>query len=333
MNIGTTEVKYTKIYTGNEVTEVKAEVRVPASDGDVSGYVKLGSIDGWTLSDNDTKLTKTYTYNQTDIITLQLVEFNGTTFDNATTMESIEIYDIDDSKYIRVNVEYTKEDDGEANILTSADILISIKDNYVGSYVISKNNTEWNVSEDGTFATKEVTMNETYMNTVVICPAGEEETDENVLKENITYSVSCVGLIVTKATVVQEEQISEGEVIGAKVNVTVPYTLDDANGYAILGNVDGWILSSDKKKLTKNFYKNETVAISIPVIEANGYVYGNFNLSENIVVNTINYKKIVKGRCETTRCLYDVYTKAEIENLKLKLEQEIEELKSLLEVE
>ena len=333
MNIGTTEVKYTKIYTGNEVTEVKVEVRGPATNDGVSGYVKLGSIDGWELSDNDTKLTKTYTFNQTDIITLQLVEFDGIVFDNATTMESIEIYDIDDSKYIRVTVEYTREDDGEANILTTADILISIKDNYVGSYVISKNNTEWTVSEDGTFARKEVTMNETYMNTVVIYPAGEDETDSNVIKENITYSVSCVGLIVIGATVVQEEQIIDGEVVGAKVNVTVPYSLDGATGYAILGNIDGWVLSFDKKKLSKNFYENETKAISIPVIEANGYVYGGFNLSENIVVDTINYKKVVKGRCETTRCLYDVYTKAEIENLKLKLEQEIEELKSLLGVQ
>lgn len=330
MNIGATEVKYTKIYTGNEVTEIKAEVRVPATNDGVSGYVKLGSIEGWELSDNDTKLTKTYTYNQTDIITLQLVEFDGILFDNATTMESIEIYDIDDSKYIRVTVEYTKEDDGEANILTNGYILISIKDNYVGSYKISSNNTEWAVSEDGTFATKEVYMNEKYMNTIGIYPAGETETDDNVIYENITYSVTCVGLIVVDAEVTNEEQISDDEIIGAKVTISVPYTLDGVTGYAVLGNVDGWVLSFDKKKLTKNFYENETKSISIPVIEANGYVYGNFNLSENIVVDNINYKKIVKGRCGTSRCLYDVYTKAEIENLKLKLEQEIEELKSLL---
>ena len=326
MNIETTEVKYTKIYTGNEVTEVKVEVRVPASDGDVSGYVKLGSIEGWALSDNDTKLTKVYTHNQTDIITLQLVEFNGILLDNATTMESIEIYDINDSKYLRVNVEYTKEEYEEINTLVSANIIISIKNDYVDSYVISKNNTEWTVSEDGTFATKEVTMNENYMNTVVICPTGVEETEENVIKENITYSVSCVGLMVTGARVSVEEQISEEEVIGSKVNITVPYSLDGVTGYAILGDVDGWILSKDKRKLSKNFYKNETVTISIPVIEANGYIYENFNLSENIVINTINYKKIVKGRCETTRCLYDVYTKSEMDNRSLKIEQKFEEM-------
>lgn len=333
MNIGTTEVKYIKIYTGNEVTEVKAEVRVPASDGDVSGYVKLGSIDGWTLSDNDTKLTKTYTYNQTDVITIPLIEFNGTTFDNATTMESIEIYDIDDSKYIRVNVEYTNEDDGTNNTLISANILISIKDNYVGSYKISANNTEWTVSEDGTFASKEVYLNETYMNTVGIYPAGEEETDENVIFENITYSVTCVGLSIKDIIAVQLEEKVNEEVVGVSVTISVPYALDNEIGYATLGNVDGWILSSNKKSLSKYFYANETSTITIPVIEANGYEYGPLNLSKQVVIDTINYKKIVKGRCETTRCLYDVYTKAEIENLKMKLKQEIEEIKSLLEVQ
>lgn len=329
LNIGLPEVKYTKIYSGNEVTQIKAEVQVPATDGDVSGYVTLGSIDGWTLSENDTKLTKTYTSNQTEIITITYVSFNGVLLDGVTTMESIEIYDIDGSKYIRVNVEYTKEDDGTTNALISATIQVNIKDSYVGSYVISENNADWVVSEDGTFATREVLVNETYMNTLGIYPSGETETTSNVIYENITYSVSCVGLTVTGAEVTYEEKKSDDEVIGTKVFVSVPYTLDGVTGYAFLGKMDGWILSEDKKQLSKNFLDNETETISIPVIEANGYVYGNFYLEENITVNTINYKKIVKGRCGTSRCLYDVYTKAEIENLKLKLEQQIEELKSL----
>lgn len=330
MNIGFPEVTYTKIYSGNEVTQIKAEVRVPATDTGVSGYVKLGSISGWTLSDNDTKLTKTYTFNQTETITLTYISFNGVTFDNVTNMEVIEIYDIDGSKYIRTNVEYTRVSDGSTNVLTHATILVSLKDAYVGSYKISTNNADWVVSADGTFAQKDVYVNDTFLNTIGIYPAGETESDSNRIFENFTYSVSCVGLTVADAEVTFEEKKSDSEVIGTKVTVSVPYTLDGKTGNAILGNVEGWILSENKKELSKNFLENTTEKISIPVIEANGYVYGNFYLDGDITVNAINYKKIVKGRCGTSRCLYDVYTKAEMENFKLKLEQQLEELKSLI---
>lgn len=328
--IGDTEVKYTKIYSGNEVTQMKAEVRVPATDGDVSGYVKLGSISGWTLSDNDTKLTKTYTFNQSETITITFISFNGVEFIGATTMEAIQIYDIDGSKYIRTNVEYTRTSDGSTNVLTNATVQIRLKDSYIGSYKISTNNVEWVVSSDGTFAQKDVYLNDTYLNMIGIFPAGEIESDSNRIFENFTYSVSCVGLTIADAEVTQEEKKSDNEVIGTKLTVSVPYTLEGKKGYATIGNVDGWVLSGDKKKLTKNFLDNTTEKISIPINEANGYVYGNFFLDENITVNTINYKKVVKGRCGTSRCLYDVYTKAEMENFKLKLEQQLEELKSLI---
>lgn len=330
MNIGFPEVKYTKIYTGNEVTQIKAEVRVPATDTGVSGYVKLGSISGWTLSDNDTKLTKTYSQNQTETITLTYISFNGVTFDNVTNQEVIQIFDIDGSKYLRTNVEYTRITEGDSKVLLYATIIISIKNEYIGSHKISTNNVEWAISPDGTSAQKSVYVNDTYLNTVGIVPVGEVETESNRVFENITYSVSCIGLTVTKAEVNIDEKKVSDETIGATVKVKVPYTLDGTTRYATIGDVEGWVLSSDKTELSKNFNENHSEKISIPVIEANGYVYGNFFIEENIAIDTINYKKTVKGRCGTSRCLYDVYTKAEMDNFKMRLEQQLEELKSLI---
>lgn len=333
MQIGTTEVLYIKNYTGNEVTSVTVEVRIPATDGDVSGYVTLGSINGWILSENKTKLSKEYSTNQTEVITITMVGFNGTTFDNATTMKSIEVYDINASKYVRVKVDYAREEsNGESNLIY-ATVTAYIKDAYIGSYSFSTINAEWRISQDKTAMTKEVEVNGSFINECAIFPTGETESDTNRIKETISYRVEYVGLGISAPSVISTEKTFEDVVVGAEVVVTVPYMLGSGTGKAILGEVDGWILSSDKKNLTKAFLENAEETISIPVLEAIGYTYTAYNVDATIKVDTINYKKTVKGICGASRCLYDVYTKYEIENLKLGLENQIEELKALINKE
>lgn len=333
MQIGATEVLYIKNYTGNEVTSVTAEVRIPVTDEDVSGYMTLGSIDGWTLSENDTKLSKEYTINQTEVITIQMIGFNSVLLDDATTMESIEIYEISASKYIRVLVEYTRTEENGASELTSATVMAFIKDAYIGSYSFSDINAEWTLSQDKTSMTKEVTINGNFINECAIFPTGETESESNRIKETISYKVEYVGLGISVPSVTYTEKTFEDVVVGAEAVVTVPYTLGDGTGNAIIGEVDGWILSSDKKSLTKAFLENTEETISIPVLEAIGYAYTGYNVDTVVTVETINYKKTVKGICGTSRCLFDVYTKYEIENLKLGLENQINELKALINKE
>lgn len=333
MQIGTTEVLYIKNYTGNEVTSVTVEVRIPATEGNVSGYVTLGSINGWTLSENNTKLSKEYSTNQTEVITVTMVDFNGTQFDNATTMESITVYDISASKYIRVKVDYAREEENGASNLTLATVTAYIKDAYIGSYSFSTINADWTLSQDKTAMTKEVAVNGNFINECAIFPTGETESESNRIKETISYRVEYVGLGISAPSVTYTEKTFEDVVVGAEVVVTVPYTLGDGTGKAIIGEVDGWILSSDKKSLTKAFLENAEETISIPVLEAIGYTYTAYTTDAVVKVETINYKKTVKGICEFSRCLYDVYTKYEIENLKLGLENQIEELKALINKE
>lgn len=314
LEIGTTEIKYTKVYSGNEVTGVIAEVRVPATDNGVSGYVTLGSIEGWTLSEEDTKLTKEYATNQTEIITISLLSFNGITLEDVTTQEVIEIYDIDSSEHIRVTIEYVRENEGTSDKLTSANVVATIKDNYIGSYKFSSVNGEWTISDDKTIMTKTVSVNGTFVNTCAIYPAGEEDSEGTIISENISYSVDNVGLTITEVNVVREEIMSGADVVGVKITATVPYTIGEETGNATLGSVGGWSLSNQSTTLTKVFTANATETITIPVAEANGYSYTSLSFTQEIVVDSINYKKVVKGRCETTMCLYDVYTKAEMDN-------------------
>ena len=54
----------------------------------------------------------------------------------------------------------------------------------------------------------------------------------------------------------------------------------------------------------------------------------NLNIDATINVNQINYKKTVKGISSDSRCLYDTYTKEEIENFKLQLDVRLKELEA-----
>ena len=54
----------------------------------------------------------------------------------------------------------------------------------------------------------------------------------------------------------------------------------------------------------------------------------NLNIDATININQINYKKTVKGISPDSRCLYDTYTKEEIENFKLQLDVRLKELEA-----
>lgn len=321
VEIGITEVKYTKVYSGNEVKEVIADVRVPATNGNVSGYITLGEIEGWTLSGDKTTLTKSYTTNQTETIKIVFVEFDDIQFVDASTFELIQIYDISESEHLRSTVTYTLESDGDVDSVANANVTVYIKDAHLGSYVISKNNVGWTVSNDQTSATQTVTINDGHLNQLAIYPAGETESDENVIFEDITYLVENVGLTVAGIKADYENIYSNESIVGTKVTLTVPYTIGETTGNASIVKLDGdgWLLTKNNTILTKTFLENTTETVRVQIGQANGYEFETTRTSE-IVVDVIEYKKVVKGRCETTKCMYDVYTKAEVDNLKLKME-------------
>ena len=327
MQIGQAQVTYTNIYSGEDITGIKAEVRVPATDGDVTGYVTLGAINGWTLSENNTKLTKTYTTNGTEVITISLVSFNGTNFDNATTMKSIETYGINASEYVKVSVNYSLT--GET--ISSATVTLKIKE---GKNYLFDDKAGWTVSSDRKTMSFNPTINYNNVDTCIIYPSDQTHTAENEREETFSYSIKQLELTVG-TPIISYEEIKGGDTIATKVSILVPWTLGESSGYATLNSLNGWVLEENNIKLTKTYYENKTENIEIPVYSCNDYVYAGMyegmetlNIDATININQINYKKTVKGISSDSRCLYDTYTKEEIENFKLQLDVRLKELEA-----
>lgn len=322
MQIGSTQVTYTNIYSGEDITGITAEVRVPATDGDVSGYVTLGAIDGWTLSESNTKLTKTYTTNKTEVITITLVSFNGTILDNATTMKSIEAYGINASEYVKTSVSYNLTE----KVITSATVTVEIKE---GKNYLFDDKTGWTVSSDRKKITFNVITNHNKVDSCVIYPSDQTHTAENEREETFSYAVKQIGLTVG-TPIISYSEIGQDKTIATKASILVPWTLESDSGYAVLNNnaLNGWNLEESNRKLTKTYYENEVENITIPVLSCNDYTYDSLAVDATVTINQINYKKTVKGISSDSRCLYDTYTKEEIENFKLQLDVRLKELEA-----
>ena len=327
INVGTAQVTYTNIYSGTDITGIKADVKVPATDGDVSGYVTLGAVEGWTLSENNTKLSKTYSTNGTEIITIPLISFNGVTFEGATANKGIEIYGINASDYVRAKVLYSLS----GKEIVSATVMLEIKE---GKNYLFDDKTGWVVSSDRKKMSFNPTTNYNDIDTCIIYPGDQTYTSENEREETFSYSIKQLGL--TAGTpIISYAEIKGEDTIATKVSILVPWTLGESSGYATLNSLDGWKLEESNRKLTKTYYENKTENIKIPVYSCNDYVYaGMYEGMENLIidatinVNQINYKKTVKGISSDSRCLYDTYTKEEIENFKLQLDVRLKELES-----
>ena len=330
MNVGDPQVIYTNIYSGTDITSIKAEIRVPATEGDVSGYVTLGALEGWTLSENNTKLTKIYTTNKTEIITITMVSFNGTNFVDATNMVSIEAYGINASEYVKVRVLYSLDYPTNREI-NSVTVMLEIKE---GKNYLFDDKAGWTVSSDRKTMTFNPATNYNIVDTCVIYPSDQTHTSENEKEVSFSYSIKHLGLTVG-TPIISYEEIKGGDTIATKVSILVPWTLGESSGYATLNSLNGWVLEENNRKLTKTYYENKTESIEIPVYSCNDYVYAgmyegmeNLNIDATININQINYKKTVKGISSDSRCLYDTYTKEEIENFKLQLDVRLKELEA-----
>ena len=313
MNIGLPEVIYSSIYDSNleDIVGVDVSVKVPATDGDVSGYVVLGNVEGWTLSENNTKLSKTYNSNGTETITIPYVSFNGTALEGASTMESIEVYGINASEYVSSSVEYTLTD----KTITGAIVRLKIKDGKTYNFDVKEG---WILSEDKKTLTFNAVSNHNMVDTCVIYPSDQTHTAENEKTETYSYAINKIGLTIG-TPVVSYSPIGEDATIGVKASILVPWTLGEKSGWATLGTVvNGWNSFDDNTKVTKTFYENTTETVTIPVLSCDDYDYSEMYIDVNVNVDQINYKKVVKGISEDSRCLYYTYTKDEMDNRELR---------------
>ena len=97
----------------------------------------------------------------------------------------------------------------------------------------------------------------------------------------------------------------EDSLEGVKASILVPWTLGEKSGWATLGTVvNGWNSFDDNTKVTKTFYENTTETVTIPVLSCDDYDYSEMYIDVNVNVDQINYKKVVKGISEDSRCLY-----------------------------
>lgn len=332
----TMTVTYTDIYDGDNIVQVKVEITSPTTlDGEITGYAVFEPVDGWELSENNTKLTKTYDSNYEGAVTLQILG----TYDVESgeiiafpevinTYAVIHVTNIMTDDYLKTYVSYNANNDGSKKVVESATVTITMAD--TSSYYFSIENEGWTIYDDGNQIQKDVTENNNYIETLYVYPKGEADSEATRTTASVSYLVDRVGLEVTPVISYAEKTL-DNNVIGVSVSIILPYTLESASGYEVItGHQTGWILSENKTRITKVYTENieETVSVFTRGAESDSVYPVTSQYEISVTVNQINYKKTVKGRCDATMCFYDVYTKAEMENYKLKTEEEKQELQN-----
>ena len=236
------EVKYsTTLSTNEDVT-----VTITANE-------EIKSIEGWTLSEDKKVLTKTYTENTEETITIKDVA------GNSASETTIKINNIDKIKP-EINISYSITE------ITNQDIIVTI--------IANKEIKEiegWNLSTDKKELKKKFTSN-TEENITISDLAGNTISD--------TIKISNVDKVAPKI------EIKYSTTSATDKDVIVTITSDK-----IIRNIDGWTLSSDKKQLTKTFTENGEEEITI-TDEAGNSVTTNIKVSniDKTEVNQVDTK-------------------------------------------
>jgi hypothetical protein len=295
MEIGSTEVTYTNIYSGNEVEQVRVEVRVPVKLDEQSGYMTLEGIDGWELLNDGTMLAKTYTSNTSEAIKIVFVGFEYVMLDDVYTYQAINVFEITSALHLRCEVSYVCESTENSDYISKAIVKVFIKDGSLGSYVIGKDNVTWEVSDDQTYATQEAFTNGIFMNQFSVYPAGESETISNVINDLVTWKVENTGITVGDIEIGYENVHSGDSIVGTKVTLKAPYSTGTETGYASLHKLsgDGWKTLYNDTQLTKFFSENTTETVKVQIVEVNGYRFEESKRTVQVSTDVIDYKKTV----------------------------------------
>ena len=191
----------------------------------------IQSLEGWTLSEDHTSLTKTYNQNTTEQVTIYDLAGNSSTAD-------VEISNIDKTAP-SVNINYSTTEP------TNSDVIVTITSNKALQEV-----SGWTLSYDNKTLTKVFSSNGTeslelidmYGNTIQAVNINVSNIDKISPSLDINYSTS---------------QLTNED-------VTVTITSDE-----IINQLESWNISNNRKELTKKYSSNNAETVTIYDISGN----------------------------------------------------------------
>ncbi len=206
-------------YSTTEPTTEPVEVTISANE-------EIQAIDGWTLSDDQMELTKSYLQNTEETITVKDLAGNQTT-------QKIAITNIEVSQELVVEVHYSETK------LTNQNIQVTIIAN-----LPLKPLTGWTLNSNQKELTKQYSQN-----------TQEQVSIESVSGKTITKQITIQNIDKTAPVL----QVEYSPSVPTKQNVVVTIKANEK-----VQAVDGWTLSQDQLSLTKTYSANteETIQVS-----------------------------------------------------------------------
>ena len=224
--------------------------------GPVTATIKsseaIQQIEGWSISDDKTKLTKSYQANASESVTVYDLAGNSSPI-------SINIDNIDTESPIAI-VNYS------TTLNTNKDVTVSITSNEALQKLDG-----WTLSNDNLVLTKKYSTNKTETVTV-------SDTAGNT--SNVEVSVSNIDKVAPNA-----------EVVYSVKTITKNFVIAVITSNEALQQSDGWFLSSDKLNLSKTFSKNAKEEVIIRDLAGNEkkVTVNVSNIDTEAPVSTIKY--------------------------------------------
>lgn len=238
-NIDKTAPETEVTYSTTELTKENVEVTITANE-------RIQEVEGWSLSEDGTTLTKTYTENGEE--TLEIYDIAGNKVDVDVSVQNIEKAEIELALEIKYSTTKLTNKDVEVEVIANKEI---------------QELEGWTLSED------KKTLSKTYSEN------GEEEITIYDLTGNSAKAKIEVKNI-DKITPEIDIKYSTKESTNEEVLVTI-----QAN--EIVQEMEGWTLSEDGKTLTKAYEKNAEEIITI------------YDLAGNSTTVTIKVDNITDG--------------------------------------
>ena len=211
------------IYSTTEPTNRNVQVTIEANE-------EIQDVAGWTKSSNGKNLTKEFSSNTNELLTIKDLAGNGVEIE-------IEISNID-KEAPKANVVYSTKE------LTNRNVQVTIEANEMLRDVES-----WTKSLDGKKLTKEFTNNTS--DTVIIKDIVGNET-------NVAYSISNI-----------DKDVPEVEIVYSTERPTNESVIVTINANEEVQNAEGWTRSANRKSLSKEYTENKTDSVTINDLAGN----------------------------------------------------------------